>query len=195
MVKPPTTSPARACWRRRPGDWNRPIWCAFASARQKRRTSLWDALQSAQGELPFAAREGRARHRRTGRRASRDLRRPRNGALRPPELFDALAEWLELSGGRSAGRPALPRPAGAIHARMAAQERNLAAGGVCRVSRLFRAGRRADQSRTGRRRRRAIDDRARRQGSGVRSRLRAAADAARASRWRREPACWNFPKR
>ena len=26
--QPPTTSPARACWRCRPGAWSPPIWCA-----------------------------------------------------------------------------------------------------------------------------------------------------------------------
>ena len=64
------------------------------------------------------------------------------------------------SAGRVAGsfrggfgeRPALRGPPGDIHSRMAAQERNFAARGAGRISRLFRPGRRADQPRAGLRR-------------------------------------------
>ena len=77
---------------------------------------------------------------------------------------------------------------------MAAQERDVATRGICRISGLFRTGRRKDRSRTRSRRRGATDDRARGQRPGIRPRLCAAPGAARLSRWRRGRACWNFPR-
>ena len=59
----------------------------------KPRTSLWDALQSAQGELPFSGEP-----RRTGELvAGITALRKRAGRITASELFDALAEWLNLS--------------------------------------------------------------------------------------------------
>lgn len=59
----------------------------------KSKCSLWDALQSVQGELPFSDRPRKAKELVSGiaelrKRASRGT---------AAELFDALSEWLELS--------------------------------------------------------------------------------------------------
>jgi DNA helicase-2/ATP-dependent DNA helicase PcrA len=79
---------AAPAWELEPSDLVR--LCERAA---KSRTSLWEGLQAAQGELPFSG---------TGRRTDElvsgigELRK-RAGRLTAAELFDALAEWLELS--------------------------------------------------------------------------------------------------
>ena len=79
---------AAPAWGLEPADLVR--LCERAAKAKK---SLWDALQSAQGELPFA-REGR----RTDELVAglTELRR-RERRVAAIELFDALTEWLELS--------------------------------------------------------------------------------------------------
>jgi DNA helicase-2/ATP-dependent DNA helicase PcrA len=58
----------------------------------KAKTSLWDALQSAQGELPFSGQP-----RQTGELvAGMTGLRKRASRLTAEALFDALAEWLDL---------------------------------------------------------------------------------------------------
>jgi DNA helicase-2/ATP-dependent DNA helicase PcrA len=59
----------------------------------KPRISLWDALQSAQGELPFSDEPRRTAELIAG---LTDLRK-RASRITAAELFDALADWLQIS--------------------------------------------------------------------------------------------------
>ena len=59
----------------------------------KPRTSLWEALQSAQGELPFSNEPRKTTELIAG---ITDLRK-RTNRMTAAELFDALAEWLSIS--------------------------------------------------------------------------------------------------
>ncbi len=59
----------------------------------KSKSSLWDALQSAQGELPFSGEPRKTAQLVAG---IAELRKRAN-RITAAELFDALAEWLELS--------------------------------------------------------------------------------------------------
>ena len=79
---------AAPAWGFEPGDLVR--LCERAA---KSRTSLWDGLQSAQGELPFSKEPRRTAELITG---ITDLRKRAN-RMTAAELFDALAEWLNIS--------------------------------------------------------------------------------------------------
>jgi DNA helicase-2/ATP-dependent DNA helicase PcrA len=66
----------------------------LAERAAKAKKSLWETLQAAQGELPFAAAQGRGTEELvTGINSLRE----RAKKLTATELFDALAEWLDLS--------------------------------------------------------------------------------------------------
>ena len=90
-------------------------------AKKGRGTSLWDTLQSAQGELPFSRVNGRHVDELAG--LISEMRRKAR-SLTAAELFDELAEALgiNLSAQRGAGRPEIFRPARAVRARVAAEE-------------------------------------------------------------------------
>ena len=144
---------------------------------KKAKSSLWDALQPRQGQLPFSGPPAATQNLVAGLNGLR----ARMETMDAADLFAALTEWLELPLHlRGSDQPYLRRFAQFVREWQSKSE-------TCRlprirgVSRLFRAGRRANQPGTGLRRRRSTHDRACRQRTGVRSRFRVAADAPRFS--------------
>jgi DNA helicase II / ATP-dependent DNA helicase PcrA len=72
----------------------------------KSRSSLWEALQAPQGELPFSGHSPAT----NGLIAGLTELRAKSGVMNAADLLDALAEWLELSlSMRSADQPYLRR--------------------------------------------------------------------------------------
>ncbi len=145
-----TTWPARECSRRRLGDSQPAIWCGLASARRRaagNRCGTRCKPRRASCRSPRAAPDRRSCGRNFN--ARRKLRKNARGGIPGVELLD---EWLgHLRSGRVAGTDdrTLRGPPAQLRARMAAEERDLAAARARGIPRLFRAGRRADQSRTG----------------------------------------------
>ena len=150
-------------------------------AAKSKGSSLWDTMQAAKNEPPFS----------TGGRDLDTLVELVTGTAKESALRDSLGiirsagrrTSSEHCGGRR--RPQIFRSPGPIYSRVGAEERNAAAERICGVPGLFRAGRRLHQSGAGIRRRRAADDRARGERSGVRSRVRFARGASRLSRRRK----------
>ena len=104
---------------------------AALRARRKAKSSLWDALQSAQGELPFAASKGGRTDELVA--GTHGLARSARAARRGHRTFRRAERMAGAFAGDAARRPAaIVDRLRAIRARVAAQERDFAAGGIRR---------------------------------------------------------------